>query len=245
MKWDEKEWLKKFRAENPDYRALRREVWENTRAIVENHICDLSVSVLNMASRRNPGGGVINGAGAQEEYLFRCSDYYKFLYCYASYAKEYGLQRSMHQYPLDRNFGGIYSSGVTIFRENEETGYKLAKSPWRVNMIAVAGMSSPRLVIENNKERIAAELVEGVKNKISTIFSIACEHGQRNLVLGAIGCGAFHNPPEHVAELFRDVINKNEFSGAFLKICFAIKKDHNSHGDRNYLAFKKILNGIA
>ena len=299
--WDSESWLKRFNGENVDYRKLRREVWENTKAIVEangytssdkksvllssdsrgksSFYCkaftasfepltaftevtvvaddcldvahrwlwgndELEVCVLNMASRRNPGGGVTKGAGAQEEYLFRCSDYYKFLYRYASYAGEYGLTRSHYQYPLDQNFGGIYSPGVTIFRENEKSGYKLTASPWKVNMIAVAGMNSPDLILENGKERIAPELVEGVKNKIRTIFRIACEHGQRNLVLGALGCGAFHNPPEHVAELFRDVICEKEFEGAFSRICFAVKTDHNSHGDRNYLAFKEILDGF-
>ena len=39
--------------------------------------------VLNMASAKNPGGGVYGGAGAQEEYLFRCSDYFRFLFQYA------------------------------------------------------------------------------------------------------------------------------------------------------------------
>lgn len=133
--------------------------------------------MLNMASRRNPSGGVTSGAGAQEEYLFRCSDYYKFLYRYASYAEQYGVTRSHYQYPLDKNFGGIFSGEVIIFRENEATGYRLTTKPWKVNMIAVAGMNSPLLIFEDGEERIAPELVEGVKNKIRTIFRIAIDCG--------------------------------------------------------------------
>ena len=301
--WDADKWLKKFHAENADYRALRREVWENTRAIIEDNdytlpngiyvllryeylkrssqfynkfftawskwfrrqfnspeitvvpddcldvahkwVNDgLAVCVLNMANRRNPGGGVTTGAGAQEEYLFRCSDYYKFLYRYAPYAERYGVTRSHYQYPLDRDFGGIFSSGVTIFRENEATGYRLTDKPWKVNMIAVAGMNSPRLVIKNGEERIAPELVEGVKNKIRTIFRIAYDKGQKNLILGALGCGAFHNPPKHVAELFREILCEHEFFGAFQKICFAVKTSHTSKGNTNFSAFKEILDGF-
>ena len=298
LTWDADAWLKKFLAEGADYRALRREVWENTRAVVEeggytlpdgNSVLlaetnrnsqfyykpfrasfeqlttppeitvtaddcldaahkwiddGLEVSVLNMASRRNPGGGVTGGAGAQEEYLFRCTDYHKFLYRYASYAEQYGVTRSHYQYPLDRNFGGIFSEGVTVFRENEATGYRLTAEPWKVNMIAVAGMNSPRLVSEGGEERIAPELVDGAKNKIRTIFRIAVDRGQKNLVLGALGCGAFHNPPKHVAELFRDVLCESEFFGAFQRICFAVKTDHNSNGNRNFVAFKEILDGF-
>lgn len=290
--------MKKFRADDADYRALRREVWENTRAIVEDNgyslpdgnsvlLTDakrysqfyykpfnvsfkrlstpteitvtaddcldaahkwvndgLEVCVLNMANKRNPGGGVTTGAGAQEEYLFRCSDYYKFLYRYAPYAEQYGVRHSHYQYPLDRNFGGIFSSDVTIFRENEATGYRLTTKPWKVNMIAVAGMNSPRLVIEDGEERIAPELVEGVKNKIRTILRIARDRGQENLVLGAIGCGAFHNPPKHVAELFREILCEHEFFGAFQKICFAVKTSHTSKGNTNFSAFKEILDGF-
>lgn len=203
----------------------------------------LEVSVLNMASRQNPGGGVRGGAGAQEEYLFRCSNYYRSLYRYTHYAEQYGLERSDDQYPLDRNFGGIYSPNVTVFRGNEMSGYSLLKEPFQVNMIAVAGMNRPELVLENGEYRIATELVEGIKNKIRTIFRIACQHGQRNLVLGALGCGAFRNHPKHVAELFRNVLSESEFDGAFSRICFAVKPDHNSNGDSNYTAFQSVLDG--
>jgi hypothetical protein len=36
----------------------------------------------------------------------------------------------------------------------------------------------------------------------------------------AFGCGAFCNPPDHMAELFRDVLE--EYRGCFKHICFAI-----------------------
>ena len=204
----------------------------------------MEVSLLNMANRQNPGGGVINGAGAQEEYLFRCSNYYRGMFRYAPYAGKYGLTRSHWSYPLDRDYGGIYTPGVTVFRENECRGYALSDEPWRVNMIAVAGMNNPRLVYENGEACIAPELVDGVKNKIRTIFNIAIDQGQTNLVLGALGCGAFHNPPKHVAQLFAEVLCEREFHDAFQRICFAVKQDHNSRGDSNYAAFKAILDGF-
>lgn len=40
-------------------------------------------AVLNMASRRNPGGGVVTGAGAQEETLFRRTNLFRSLYQFA------------------------------------------------------------------------------------------------------------------------------------------------------------------
>ncbi len=205
---------------------------------------EIEVSVLNMASRRNPGGGVHKGAGAQEEYLFRCTDYFKSLYQYAAYARKYGLVKSHCQYPLDRNFGGVFSPSVTVFRGNEENGYPLLSKPWQVNMIAVPGMNSPALETANGETRIASRLVEGVKNKIRTIFRIAIDNNQRNLVLGALGCGAFRNPPKHVAELFREVLCEREFIGAFQRICFAVKCDHNSSGNSNFKAFHEILDGF-
>lgn len=108
--------------------------------------------VLNMASAKNPGGGVYGGAGAQEEYLFRCSDYFRFLFQYADPAmfdceKEYGIPHNPHHsYPLKRNFGGVYSHGVTVFRDTEANGYALLDSPWQVNFVAVAANNIRRFM---------------------------------------------------------------------------------------------------
>lgn len=219
----------------------------NTRIYAVNEDCltyahrlstsEEDVSVLNMANRRNPGGGVFNGAGAQEEYLFRCSDYYRSLFQYIEYSDLYGIKHSDRSYPLDRNYGGIFTHGVTVFRGSEEEGYPLLDQPWRVNMIAVPAMSNPRTMSMRGVLRVAPDLIEGVKNKMRTILRIAAINGQKTLVLGALGCGAFHNPPRHTAELFKEVLSESEFNNIFKTICFAIKEDHNSRGEGNFKPF--------
>jgi uncharacterized protein (TIGR02452 family) len=203
---------------------------------VEDDVC-----VLNMASRRNPGGGVLNGAGAQEEYLFRCSDYYRSLYRYASYAHDYGLSQSHYHYPLDRDFGGIFSPDVTIFRSTEENGYEFIEQPWKMNFIAVSGMNRPETTISDGEERIDWKLIPGIKNKMRTIFHIAIDNGMRVLLLGALGCGAFKNPPKHTAELFKEVLSEPEFKNVFKRVIFVIKDDHNSSSNGNFASFSAVF----
>jgi uncharacterized protein (TIGR02452 family) len=69
--------------------------------------------------------------------------------------------------------------------------------------------------------------------KIRTILRIALAHGHDSLVLGAFGCGAFRNPPKHMAELFKAVFAEDEFINRFRKIVFAIVEDHNSRREHN------------
>ena len=200
--------------------------------------------VLNMASARNPGGGVYGGAGAQEEYLFRCSDYFRFLFQYADPAsfdceKEYGIPHNpSHTYPLKKNFGGVYSHGVTVFRDIEAKGYALIDKPWQVNFVAVAANNLRRYM--NGRTIIPDKFIPSTLNLIRTILRIPYNNGQRRLVLGAFGCGAFANPPRHMAQLFKQVFEEPEFEGIYREIHFAIIEDHNSKG-LNYDAFNEIL----
>lgn len=196
-------------------------------------------AVLNMASRRNPGGGVATGAGAQEETIFRRTNLFRSLYQFADYAGNYGVKKSHSQYPLDRDFGGVYTPGVTLFREDESHGYKLMYQPVKLSFISVAGMNRPKLTPDGLQ--IIASLTDAVKNKIRTILRIGIVHNHDSLVLGALGCGAFRNPPRHIAQLFHEVLNETEFHGRFAKIVFAILEDHNSrqihNPEGNYLPF--------
>lgn len=200
--------------------------------------CGYNPAVLNMASASNPGGGVTNGSGAQEETLFRRTNLFRSLYQFASYAGLYGIKNSKYQYPLDRNFGGIYTPNATLFRDDESNGYRLMEQPCRMSFISVAGVNRPAL---DANGMIADYLIGMVKNKMRTIFRIGLDNGHDSLVLGALGCGAFRNPPHHVARLFHEVMEEKEFSGKYRLVVFAILDDHNAHHrhnpDGNYLPF--------
>ena len=189
-----------------------------------------TILLLNMASRRNPGGGVTTGAGAQEETLFRRTNLFRSLYQFAPYAGQYGIKPSHHQYPLDRNFGGVYTPDAIYFRESEQKGYALLEEPVSLSFITVAGMNRPDLTDDGY---IADHHVELIKNKIRTIFRMGLVHGHDSLVLGALGCGAFRNPPRHVARLFHEVMEEPEFKNKYRRIVFAILDDHNAHQRHN------------
>lgn len=210
---------------------------QNTKFRVVNEDClDLAIklqdkkpAVLNMASRRQPGGGALTGAGAQEECIFRRTDLFKYLYQFSEIGVQFGIKQRPEQYPLDRNFGGIYTPNVQVFRKGEKDGYALTHSTY-VDIISVAGMNRPQL---KDNDHVADYLVEPIKNKMRTILRIALLHGHTCLVLGALGCGAFRNPPRHVARMFHEVFEEPEFKGRFSEVYFAILEDHNSHKAHN------------
>ena len=83
-----------------------------------------------------------------------------------------------------------------------------------------------------------------VKGKIRAILRIALLNKHTKLVLGALGCGAYGNPPVHVAQLFHEVIHEEEFWGHFEEICFAVLEDGNSLKNQsggNFKPFKEVF----
>ena len=57
------------------------------------------------------------------------------------------------------------------------------------------------------------------------------------LILGAFGCGAFHNPPRLVADVFRQITE--EYRRCFETIEYAVF--HAGSESENYLAFKEAF----
>lgn len=181
--------------------------------------------VLNFASAKHAGGGVLNGSRAQEESLFRQTNLFRSLYQFTPNAENFGLKQNRRQYPMDRNFGGIYTPYAIVFRGSDRQGSPFLKHPFRLSFVSVAAINHPELEDANH---IAPKDVVTTLNKMRTIFRIGLVHGHDALVLGAFGCGAFANPPHHIAELFKEVINEKEFKNKYRKIVFAIIEDHNS-----------------
>lgn len=202
------------------------------------------VCVLNNASGHSPGGSVIKGPGAQEEYLCKCSDYYRGLFAFATdprYRSYVNICRHP-SYPLDLNYGCCYVPNVTIFRDTEATGYELTDAPWQASMIAIGGINTPETFINQQGERRLTEENEIIiKNKITTLFRVAKLNRQYNLVLTAWGCGAYNNPPKHIAEIFKSIISLNEFWGYFKNIIFAISKPSNGKENTSFKTFLQVF----
>ena len=201
--------------------------------------------VLNMASRKNPGGGVVNGSAAQEENLFRRSNLFASLYQFADYAAQYDVAKNKKQYPLDKNFGGIYSPDVTVFRSSENSGYAMLETPFQTSVVSVAALNRPDLIKIDGQLRIAQHFIEPTKERMRTILRIAGKYNHHALVLSAFGCGAFCNPPEHIAKLFKEVFAEAEFKNRFALVVFAIINDNNSNRTHNPIGnfepFRKVF----
>ena len=160
--------------------------------------------------------------------------------------KQYRLERDrQHSYPLDRDTGGVYTSAATFFRASEKNGYRLLNHPMQLSVVTVPAINNPQLVEKEGTLRIAQPLVEPSREKIRTILRIAGHNGHDTLVLGAFGCGAFKNPPNHMAELFAEVFAEPEFRSRFRVVVFAIIRDHNvgkpHNPEGNVLPFLRVF----
>ena len=222
--------------------VVNRDCIEVTRDLVEE---GYDAAVLNMASRTNPGGGVENGSRAQEEQLCRRSNLLLSLYPFSrrhiTAYPELGLDARKEQYPLHPRFGGIYSPEVTFFRESEDRGLRISAEPFTASVISVAGISHPRL---DGRGLMGRQDEELTRDKIRAIFRIGMEHCHDALVLGALGCGAFANPPAQIARLFHEVLDEPEFKDQFRRIVFAILEDRNSlwnNKEGNFMPFKAVF----
>ena len=225
-----------------------------TEIRVENKDCVLAAkelidacynpAMLNLADLYTPGGLVEYGSGAQEENLCRRSNLVLSLYQF-SHARIYqypdlGLVQNADQYPMDVRFGGIYSGIVTFFRGPESEGSMLEAKPYNIPVISVAALSGPRIGPDGMMYMEEADIT---LDKMRTIFRIGMMQGHDSLVLSAMGCGAFANPPAHIAKLFHQVIEEDEFKDKFRLIDFAILDGyrtglrHNPEG--NLVPFQK------
>lgn len=170
-------------------------------------------AVLNFASARNPGGGFLNGAQAQEEALCRASA----LYTCLLEAREFYDHHRAHRdaFYTDRV---IHSPGVPVFRDDRGN---LLDEPCTVGFLTAAAPNAG--VIRRTDPQRAAELPHTLATRAERVVETAAAHGYRRLVLGAWGCGVFQNDPAQVADAFRALLGPGgRFAGAFEHVVFGI-----------------------
>ena len=180
----------------------------------------LNPCVLNFADDYDAGGIVDNGNSAQEESLWRRTNL-----CSTQLQKFYPLVENVQE--------GIYSPLVTVFKDTEANGCVDLEKPWSTSFIAVPGLKYPHV---NTQQRLNADDVSSLLNKIELIFQTAHANGHDSIILGALGCGAWRSPPRHVAEIFRGLLGI--YDGVFKHITFACLTRGPARNDSNYSIFR-------
>lgn len=168
---------------------------------------------LNFASARNPGGGFLKGAQAQEEALARASGLYA---CLRVAERYYAANRACGSALYTDHM--IHSPGVPVFRDEAEA---LLAEPWRVSVVSAPAVNLNAL--KRNEPSRVAEAESVMRRRMEWLLALARRHGHRRLVLGAWGCGVFGHDPERVGGDFRELLlGDTRFRGAFETVVFAV-----------------------
>lgn len=183
------------------------------------------VLALNFASAKNPGGGFLRGARAQEEDLARCSALYG---CQTKKARYYEANRACGTLLYTDHL--IYSPRVPFFRDEDLT---LVDEPFLVSIVTSPAPNAGEVL--RNERRSVSRIGEVLHARAGHVLAVAKHHGHRTLVLGAWGCGVFRNDPALVAETFHRHLHSERFATAFERVVFAVYD--RSRSRENYRAF--------
>ena len=202
--------------------------------------------VLNFASARNPGGGVITGSSAQEECLCRCSTLYFAISdekIYLNFHKKHDDLIKQKKMNLLYNSDCIFSPDITVFK-SDDGNYTLLPENERY-FVDVISCAAPNLSwyipneIKGEETKIDPEKLKNLhKSRARRILDIAKANGEESLILGAFGCGVFRNPPYITAQAWAETLSDYMYS--FKNIEFAVYCNP-SKPSKNYIAFNEVI----
>lgn len=172
--------------------------------------------VLNFASFKNPGGGFLKGAVAQEEYLCQNSTLYNVLSQFASYYEKNRLNTNDALY-WNR---AIYSPGIVVL-------------PSEVK-IDVLSCAAPNV---KASRMIDSKKIQAVISRIKFVLDILEKEECDTVILGAFGCGVFGNDPRFVAKTFR---SQGVLRRGFKRVVFAIPNSKSV----NHRAFEEVYSDL-
>ncbi len=208
---------------------------EVTHSITKKYgIC---FAVLNMANAYVPGGAYVEGTVAQEENMFRRTD------CH------FRIGHDEYDASIDR-----YVPEMTSLLSAKKGRVYLDSTHPRVCIRGPELRSYPNLgyawLADNEVfpffelRASAQDLRDGssfsessMRQRISAQLDTLIDNNVRHVVFGAFGCGAFMNPADRVAKLYREEIHKRQRS--FDVIAFAIYNA--GYGADNYTPFQLVF----
>ena len=200
--------------ENIDSFALARKRLGDTYLFTRD---DHGILVLNLANPVHPGGGVRNGARAQEEDLCRKSSL--LLSLESKEARKY--------YDYNKSLNTYLGSDALMIAPYVEI-IKDANGDLLDDTVVVSVLTCAAPMIAHGKEGMSeSEYEDMVYNRIMGMLKCVAYLGYRHLVLGAWGCGAFGNDAHVISNLFYKALkemnyNKLREKDLFRRIDFAV-----------------------
>lgn len=171
------------------------------------------IAVLNFASARNPGGGYVGGAKAQEEDLCRNSLLYP---CLLQAPDYYAAHRASSDLLYSDRV--IWSPDVPVHRGDDG---RLLAAPYPVSFLTSAAPNAGEAL--RREPEAGSRIQRALHRRAERVLAVAAHHGARQLVLGAWGCGVFRNDPREVAGAFHaHLAEGGAFAGAFERVLFAV-----------------------
>lgn len=203
---------------------------------------EAAIGVLNFASATHPGGGVVRGANAQEECLCRCTTLYPAL----TGGKAAPFYHLSHGSALHTD-ACLYTPGVLAVKTDTSSPERLPESEqfaFDVVSCAAPNLRPQPANAMNPGDTIPAGIAD------NDLFELhvrrwrqilrAADGRADSLVLGAFGCGAFRNPPQIVADAFKELLRRDPvLAMGFKQIVFAVYCP--PQDDTNYRVFRDAL----
>ena len=168
------------------------------------------IAVLNFASAKNPGGGFLNGAMAQEESLAASSCLYQTLTAHEAYYQNNRACKSM----MYTNHA-IFSPEVVFFRNGK---FNLLEKPVTASVLTLPAVNMGQVRLKGEDVSLAEQTM---RTRMKLALAIFAQQGCRYLVLGAYGCGVFRNDPIKVASWWKELLDTC-FPQYFESIVFAV-----------------------
>lgn len=220
----------------------KKRTYEAAMAYKGNH-----VAVHNFASATNPGGGVVNGAGAQEECLCRCSNLYFCLNTPDMWGMFYTPHRAAHD-PI-HNDDIIYTPDIVVFKTDTDRPELMERDDWYI--VDVITCAAPNLREKPSNRYNSGDGTRAVtlsnrelqvihEKRLRRILDSAVMNHADTVILGAFGCGAFCNEPQVVATAAANVVR--DYMYAFKNIEFAVYCRPSD--DSNYRVFNSVLSSL-
>ncbi|KAK3066305.1 hypothetical protein LTR53_017404 [Teratosphaeriaceae sp. CCFEE 6253] len=167
-----------------------------------------NIAILSFASPLKPGGGFLDGANSQEDFLCARSTLYP------------SLWPAFYRLP---DLGGVHTPDVLVFRDSTPQAHERPKRDrFLVDVVSAAMLRFPAAPTTSTTrggrpvDEAAGACSCGVSycdghrdlvaRKMRAVLRIAQAKGAERVVLGAWGCGASGNPVAEVARLWRKVL---------------------------------------